>query len=67
MPSIGQTWVLASIGTVVEMGVLSTLKLLLMESRFSDAGGILSQKITLINFLGNFCVPRLVTEVAISP
>jgi hypothetical protein len=25
MPSIGQTWVLASIGAVVEMGVLSTL------------------------------------------
>jgi hypothetical protein len=24
MPSIGQTWVLASIGAVVEMGVLST-------------------------------------------
>jgi hypothetical protein len=32
MPSIGQTWVLASIGAVVEMGVLSTLKRLLMES-----------------------------------
>jgi hypothetical protein len=32
MPSIGQTWVLASIGTVVEMGILSTLKRLLMES-----------------------------------
>jgi predicted Abi (CAAX) family protease len=32
MPSIGQTWVLASIGVVVEMGVLSTLKRLLMES-----------------------------------
>jgi hypothetical protein len=31
MPSIGQTWVLASIGAVVEMGVLSTLKRLLME------------------------------------
>jgi hypothetical protein len=29
MPSIGQTWVLASIGAVVEMGVLSTLKWLL--------------------------------------
>jgi hypothetical protein len=29
MPSIGQTWVLASIGAVVEMGVL---KRLLMES-----------------------------------
>jgi hypothetical protein len=29
MPSIGQTWVLASIGAVVEM---STLKRLLMES-----------------------------------
>jgi hypothetical protein len=28
MPSIGQTWVLASIGAVVEMGILSTLKLL---------------------------------------
>jgi hypothetical protein len=33
MPSIGQTRVLASIGAVVEMGVLSTLKRLLMESR----------------------------------
>jgi hypothetical protein len=32
MPSIGQTWVLASIGAVVEMGVLSTLKLLLIQS-----------------------------------
>jgi hypothetical protein len=32
MPSIGQTWVLASIGAVVEMGILSTLKRLLMES-----------------------------------
>jgi hypothetical protein len=25
MPSIGQTWVLASIGAVVEMGILSSL------------------------------------------
>jgi hypothetical protein len=33
MPSIGQTWVLASIGAVVEMGILSTLKRLLVESR----------------------------------
>jgi hypothetical protein len=34
MPSIGQTWVLASIGAVVEMGVLIiTLKRLLMESK----------------------------------
>jgi hypothetical protein len=32
MPSIGQTWVLVSIGAVVEMGILSTLKRLLMES-----------------------------------
>jgi hypothetical protein len=35
IPSIGQTWVLASIGSigaVVEMGILSTLKQLLMES-----------------------------------
>jgi hypothetical protein len=31
MPSIGQTWVLASIGAVIEMGILSTLKRLLME------------------------------------
>jgi hypothetical protein len=37
MPSIGQTWVLASIGAVVEMGVLSTLKRLLMESRSPGA------------------------------
>jgi hypothetical protein len=33
MPSIGQTWGLASIGAVVEMGILSTLKLL-MESMY---------------------------------
>jgi hypothetical protein len=33
MPSIGQTWVLASIGAVVEMGILSTLKRLPMESK----------------------------------
>jgi Zn finger protein HypA/HybF involved in hydrogenase expression len=34
MPSIGQTWVLASTGAVVEVGVLSTLKRPLMEFRF---------------------------------
>jgi hypothetical protein len=33
MPSIDQRWVLASIGAVVEMGALSTLKRLLMESK----------------------------------
>jgi hypothetical protein len=32
MPSIGQTWVLASIGAVVEFGILSTLKRQHMES-----------------------------------
>jgi hypothetical protein len=38
MPSIGQTWVLASIGAVVEMGVLTrTLKRLLMESTATPA------------------------------
>jgi hypothetical protein len=37
MPSIGQTWVLVYIGAVVEMGVLSTLKRLLMESMLMDA------------------------------
>jgi hypothetical protein len=37
MPYIGQTWVLASIGAVVEMGVLSTLKRLLMESTLNQA------------------------------
>jgi hypothetical protein len=37
VPSIGQTWVLASIGAVVEMGVLSTLKRLPMESTPQDA------------------------------
>jgi hypothetical protein len=37
MPSIGPTWVLASIGAIVEMGILSTLKQLLMESNGSDA------------------------------
>jgi hypothetical protein len=38
MPYIGQTWVLASIGAVVEMGVVSTLKRLLMESTMLHAG-----------------------------
>jgi hypothetical protein len=37
MPSIGQTWVLASIGAVVEMGIFSTLKRLLMESKWDQA------------------------------
>jgi hypothetical protein len=37
MPSIGQTWVLASIGAVVEMGILNTLKRLHMESTLSPA------------------------------
>jgi hypothetical protein len=37
MPSIGQTWVLASIGAVVEMGILSTMKRLLMESNDQEA------------------------------
>jgi hypothetical protein len=37
MPSIGETWVLASIDAVVEMGILSTLKRLLMESTSRDA------------------------------
>jgi hypothetical protein len=31
--SYDRTWVLTSIGAVVEMGILSTLKRLLMESR----------------------------------
>jgi hypothetical protein len=38
MPSIGQTWVFASIGAAVEMGVLGTLKRLLMESNVEKAG-----------------------------
>jgi hypothetical protein len=38
MPSIGQTWVLASIGAVVEMGILSTLNRLLMESKLITFG-----------------------------
>jgi hypothetical protein len=35
MPSIGQTWVLAYIGAVVEIGVLSTLKRLPMVSKYT--------------------------------
>jgi hypothetical protein len=42
MPSFGQTWVLASIGGVVEMGILSTLRRLLMES--TDTPSISTQK-----------------------
>jgi hypothetical protein len=37
MPYIGQTWVLVSIGAVVEMGILSTLKRLPMESSMEVA------------------------------
>jgi hypothetical protein len=37
MPSIGQTWVLAYIGAVVEIGILSTLKRLPMESMIEYA------------------------------
>jgi hypothetical protein len=37
MPSIGQTWSLASIGAVIEVGVLSTLKRLPMESKVIPA------------------------------
>jgi hypothetical protein len=48
MPSIGQTWVFASIGAVVEMGVLSTLKRLLMESNLNHAFPFLGQKHNLI-------------------
>jgi hypothetical protein len=36
MPYIGQTWGLASIGAAVEIGVLSTLKRLLMESILNE-------------------------------
>jgi hypothetical protein len=43
MPSIGQTWVLASIGDVVEMGILSALKRLLMESNFTNQFHIFSR------------------------
>jgi hypothetical protein len=39
MPSFGQTWVLASIGAVVEMDILSSLKKLLMESSSIHAEG----------------------------
>jgi hypothetical protein len=40
MPSIGQTWILVFIGAVVEMGILSTLKRLLMESNVWAASGV---------------------------
>jgi hypothetical protein len=47
MPSIGQTWVLASIGAVVEMGVLTrTLERLLMESTFSHGPTLISLNIS---------------------
>jgi hypothetical protein len=47
MPSIGQTWVLASIGAVVEMGVLSTLNRLLMEYNYHiDIPGLGAQQMT---------------------
>jgi hypothetical protein len=42
-----QTWVLASIGAVVEMGMLSTLKRLLMESSKAKA------RYTCVRFSGN--------------
>jgi hypothetical protein len=42
MPSIGQTRVLVSIGAVVEMGVLSTLKQLLMEYNLTGNAPIIN-------------------------
>jgi hypothetical protein len=50
MPSIGQTWVLASIGAVVEMGILSTLKRLLMGSNSTPAFMALSRQHDLHTF-----------------
>jgi hypothetical protein len=75
MPSIDQTWVLASIGAVVEMGRLSTLKRLLMEStserapqHAQDLSNKWSYQYVKVTFFDNFCVPPLVTEVVtISP
>jgi hypothetical protein len=43
MPSIGQTWVLASIGAVVEINILSTLKRLLVESNPLGTGKLISK------------------------
>jgi hypothetical protein len=51
VPSIGQTWILVSIGAVVEMGILSTLKRLLMESTSIHKIFILQK----IFFLKKFC------------
>jgi hypothetical protein len=62
MPSIGQTWVLASIGAVVEMGILSTLKRLLMESN-----GLHEYiKTTKPYLLGTTYNPKRIHEAAIS-
>jgi hypothetical protein len=58
MPSIGQTWVLASIGAVIEMGILSTLKRLLMESRYSIAATVAkvqSSNFVLVLISHSFC------------
>jgi hypothetical protein len=55
MPSIGQTWVLASIGAVVEMGVLiSTIETLLMESRYEEAPSLCQYYVERENFSGMF-------------
>jgi hypothetical protein len=50
MPSIGQTLILASIGAIVEMGILSTLKRLLMESTVKLCSHISFMPNSLFNF-----------------
>jgi hypothetical protein len=59
VPSIGQTWVLASIGAVVEMGILSTLKRLLMESKLVNASGFSVLSYTFLLSLNFFPKLRL--------
>jgi hypothetical protein len=53
MPSIGKTWFLASIGAVVEMGILSTLKRLLMESMTTRDKAVGSGVCIDISFMSN--------------
>jgi hypothetical protein len=59
MPSIGQTWVLASIGAVVEMGVLSTLKRLLMGSNPTIANGLWFQGDYIFTFTPALVIKRM--------
>jgi hypothetical protein len=66
MSYIGQTWVLASIGAVVEMGVLSTLKRPLMEYNALGMLGCCHYRLPWIPHRPAGNKPTLVVQLSIS-